>query len=212
MMDGVVDGMVGSGRALADALADATAARSARAMEALASGIQALARTPDVGRLDALAARARAMLATEALVAAAPSSTDGAAAPLERLVTFQQVAWSAAGDVMTSLADVALPGTAVAALMAVAAELVALVEAEAPPDRPVRLFIASEQDGGELVVAFAAHGIDHTPALGAAGLRALRRAEGLARLVGGGLTRGYGDGLMLVGFSVRLPPCVPDPG
>ncbi len=136
-------------------LADAAGARGMRNLEELSCGLDRLAATPDTAALEDLAGRARAMLAMEELLAdGAPA--DACAAGLETFVTRQQIASPAAREVMTSLTDVALAPPTARALFAVVSELVAMVDADAPPDRDLRLFLASEVDDGLLVLAFAA--------------------------------------------------------
>lgn len=202
-MDASVSWTIKRDAALATALVEARAASGARSLRTLAAELETLASTPDVERLEALASKARAMLGVEELLADGPPA-GAAAAGMEAFVTRRQFTSPVECDVMTSLAEAALPAHSARALLAIVGELVAMVEADAPAERRVRLFLASEVDGGLLTLAFAAHGMDDAPVLGAAGARSLRRAEHLALLAGGDLVRGFRDGMMLVGITVAM--------
>lgn len=194
----------GWGLPLDDALAEAAGARGLRNVQALLAEIDGLVDDPDAERLATLAARAGAMVSIERLVATTLPVEVGLAARLESLVTGQQIAWPVARDVMTSLSAVELPGAVARGLLAVVAELVAMVQADARDEWPVRLFMATEPDDGVLVFAFAAHGMADAPALGCGAARSLRRAERLACLMGGSLVRGFSSGMLIVGVTVAL--------
>ncbi len=185
------------------ALAEAAAARGRRAIEALAAGLAVAQTVPDPDLVDVLAARAGAMGAAEQLIAA--EGWSGAIVrDLELFVTRTQIAWPTAREMMTSLSGAEISAPRARGLLAIVAELVAVVEADAPADRPVRLFLASELEERDLVVAFAAAGLDDRPVPSASAWRAICRAEQLAALIGGGLARGYRDGMMIFGLTVSL--------
>ena len=189
--------------ALVSALNEAAGARARRNLLAIATELEEVVAVPDAERLDAAVRRARAMVAMEEVLVDGPP--DGAsAAGLETFVTRQQFASPVASQVMTSLAEVALASPTARALCAIVAELVAMVEADAPADGRVRLFLASEVDGGVMTLAFAAHGVEESPVPGASAARSLRLAEHLALLSGGDLVRGFRDGMMLVGVTVAV--------
>lgn len=183
-------------------LTEAAGARADRNFRELAGGLDRLSRCPDAAALDALAARARAMLAMEGIALAQTHPFAGSATALDSFLTRQQLAWPAAVEVTTSLMHGPLQPAVASAVAALMAELMAWIAADARPGRPVRVFVASEVGDGEVTFAFAAHGIDDLPVPGAAASRAIRRAERLASLVGGGMVRGFRDGLALVGLNV----------
>lgn len=189
-------------RRLEMALAEAAHARGRRNVEALADGIDALAGGTGGQGVAELAVRAHGMLAIEDLAGGVRTPSEGLASTIERLVTYHQLAWPVARQVMTSLADVALPASAARGLLAVVSELVAIVQSDAADGREIRLFMASEPEEGGLMFAFAAQGAGEEPVLGVDGARAFRRAARLARLMGGDLVRGFRDGMLIVGVTV----------
>lgn len=201
--------MAGSERtALVDAafgptMDHAAAVRRLRHVRELAAAISEVEAEPDAEALAAVARRARATEALEGLIAGVEAGAC-LSMTLNRFATLTQLSVPVARCMMTSIGRLPAPAGLASGLMAALNEFVFFVGEIVPAERPVRLFIASEVEEGELVLAFAAAGAEDRPVPTGAAAAALRQAERIVELLGGGVNRGVKDGMLLIGVIVPV--------
>lgn len=201
----VHDGFGGDGRRRARtelALAEAAAARGARALEAVADALGAPGGIgPD--EAEALAARVRATVGIERLVEGRIAASVELGGLLARLGTMALIALPGLNAVATSLAMRHVGAAAARAVLAAFVELAHVADAIAP-DGGVELLVVSEVEGDGIMVAVAVRGACAAPVAAGAGARAFARARRLAALFGGEAVEGWRDGAMLLGLEMEL--------
>lgn len=124
---------------------------------------------------------------------------------LSRALTKIAMRTPAVGEMMSSIAAIAVERRLAQALCTLIGELMRTIVGMAQ-DRTVRVFFACEWDGDVLMIALACPELTTVPVFSSASARSFDRATRLALALDGKLVRGIKDGMMLFGAAFGWLP------